>query len=54
MNKHQGIGEKTMAKKSVFTNIDCIQLYVPNLQKEIEYYCDALGLNIIWKTDSSV
>lgn len=38
----------------LFINIDCIRLYVPDLQEGIEYYCNNLGLNIIWRTDSEV
>lgn len=38
----------------VFKNIDCIQFYVPDLQEGIKYYCDNLGLKVIWKTDTSI
>lgn len=41
-------------KQPLFKNIDCIQLYVPNIQQGIEYYCNNLGLIVIWKTDSAV
>lgn len=41
-------------KQPLFRNIDCIQLYIPNLQQGIEYYCNSLGLKIIWKSDSAV
>lgn len=34
--------------------VDGIQLYVPDLQKGIEYYCNCLGLKIIWRTDTAV
>lgn len=42
------------SRQPLFINIDCIRLYVPNLQEGIEYYCNCLGLNIIWRTDSEV
>ncbi len=42
--------EKT--KQPLFTSIDCIRLYVPNLEEGINYYCNSLGMKIIWKTDS--
>jgi predicted enzyme related to lactoylglutathione lyase len=29
-------------------------LYVPDLEKGIDYYCNKLGLKIIWKTDMAV
>lgn len=38
----------------LFKNIDCIELYVSDLQKGIEYYCDKLGLRVLWKTDTMV
>jgi lactoylglutathione lyase len=41
-------------KQPLFRNIDCIQLYIPNIQQGIEYYCNSLGLRIIWKSDSAV
>ncbi len=40
--------------KALFTHIDCLQLYVPDLEKGIDYYCNKLGLKIIWKTDMAV
>lgn len=42
------------SNKPLFKNIDCIRLYVPNLQEGVEYYCNSLGLSIIWKTDSEI
>jgi len=44
----------TMAKDPLFKNIDCLQLYVPDLQRRIDFYCNNLGLKILWKTDSAV
>jgi lactoylglutathione lyase len=41
-------------KEPLFKNVDCIQVYVPNLEKGIDFYCNHLGLKIIWKTDSEV
>ena len=45
-----------MIKKnpSLFKNIDCYQLYVPDLNNGIAYYCDKLGLKLIWKSDNAV
>ena len=40
--------------KPLFQNIDCLQLYVPDLEAGIDYYCNQLGLKIIWKTKTSV
>lgn len=40
--------------KSLFKKIDCIQLYVPDLEKGLVFYCDNLGLKIIWKTDTAI
>lgn len=33
--------------------IDCIELYVPDLQEGVEYYTK-LGLKVLWKNDTSV
>lgn len=40
--------------KPLFKYVDCYRLYIPDLEKGIEYYCNNLGLKIIWKTDSAV
>jgi catechol 2,3-dioxygenase-like lactoylglutathione lyase family enzyme len=40
-------------KQPLFRNIDCIQLYTPNLKQGIEYYCNSLGLRVLWKSDSA-
>ena len=39
---------------ALFKNIDCIELYVPNLDEGIEYYKDCLGLKLLWRTETSV
>jgi predicted enzyme related to lactoylglutathione lyase len=41
-------------KQPLFRNIDCIQFYIPNIQEGMEYYCNSLGLRVIWKSDSAV
>jgi predicted enzyme related to lactoylglutathione lyase len=38
---------------SLFKNIDCIQLYVSDLEEGLKYYKDGMGLKLIWKTDTS-
>jgi lactoylglutathione lyase len=42
------------AKKPLFKNVDCIRVYVPDLQKGIDFYSKHLRLKIIWKTDCEV
>lgn len=39
--------------RPLFKFIDCVELYVPNLQDGIEYY-QRLGLKVLWKTDAAV
>ncbi|QVK17603.1 VOC family protein [Mycoplasmatota bacterium] len=43
-----------ISKQPIFKNIDCVQFYIPNLQEGLEYYCNNLGLRIIWKSDSAI
>ncbi len=38
----------------LFKNIDCIELYVSDLDEGINYYCDSMGLKLLWRTDTSV
>lgn len=40
-------------KQPLFRYMDCIELYVPNIQQGIEYYCNSLGLRVIWKSDTA-
>lgn len=40
--------------QALFKKIDAIQLYVPDLDKGIDYYCNHLGLKIIWKTENAI
>ena len=37
----------------LFQNVDCIELYVSDLEDGIKYYCDSLGLKLLWRADTS-
>jgi len=41
-----------MAK--MFKNIDCIELYVSDLNEGIQYYCDSMGLKLLWRNEDMV
>lgn len=41
-------------RKSLFTKVDCFRLYVPDLEKGLEFYRDGLGLYVIWRTETAV
>jgi len=38
----------------LFTNVDCIELYVSDLDDGIDYYCGSLGLKFLWRAETSV
>jgi len=38
----------------LFTHIDCIELYVSNLDEGIAYYCGSLGLKLLWRAETTV
>lgn len=38
----------------LFENVDCIELYVSDLDDGIAYYCGSLGLKLLWRADTSV
>ncbi len=38
----------------LFKNVDCIELYVSDLDDGIKYYCDCLGLKLLWRAEASV
>lgn len=39
---------------SPFKNIDCIRLYVPDLEQGYKFYHDSLGMKLVWKTDKGM
>ena len=41
-----------MAK--IFKNIDCIELYVSDLNEGIQYYCESMGLKLLWRNEDMV
>ena len=43
-----------MKNKSVFNCVDCIRIFIPDLEKGLEYYHHKLGLQIAWKTDNAI
>ena len=47
-----GKGARQMS--GLFRNVDCIELYVSDLDDGIRYYCDSMGLKLLWRTDTSV
>ena len=40
--------------KSIFSKVDCIRLYVPDLEKGYEFYHDKLWLELVWKTEKGM
>ncbi|MBN1151268.1 VOC family protein [candidate division WOR-3 bacterium] len=37
----------------MFENIDCVELYVSDLDRGIKYYCGLLGLDLLWRAKKS-
>ncbi len=37
----------------MFINVDCIELYVDNLDEGITFYCQSLGLKLLWRETTS-
>lgn len=38
----------------LFESVDCVELYVSNLDEGIKYYCDCMGLKLLWRTETSI
>lgn len=36
----------------LFSNVDCVELYVDNLEEGLRYYRDCLGLKLLWRTNT--
>ena len=41
-------------EKSLFKKLDCLRIYVPDLNKGLKYYHEYLGLKIKWKTEREI
>ena len=37
----------------LFTQVDCIELYVSDLDDGINFYCDGLGLKLLWHAETA-
>ena len=44
----------TKLKKSLFTKVDCFRLYVPDLERGLEFYRDNLGLKLLWRSETAI
>lgn len=41
-------------KKSLFKKVDCLRVYVPDLNEGLKFYSEELGLDVIWKTKNAI
>ncbi len=41
-------------KQPLFRFVDCVRLYVPDLQAGLKYYRDGLGLKVIWRSETAI
>ncbi len=39
---------------SELKNVDCVEFYVSDLDDGIKYYCNSLGLKLLWRAETSV
>ena len=46
--------DKNQVKYPLFRKIDCIRIPVPSLEDGLEFYCNSLGHEIIWRTSTSI
>jgi lactoylglutathione lyase len=42
------------ANKPIFKKVDCLRVYVDNLEKGLEFYRDKLGHSIIWRSEDAI
>lgn len=38
--------------EGLLKNVDCIELYVSNLDEGLKYYIDGMGLKLLWRTET--
>ena len=39
--------------RPLFTNVDCLGVYVPNLDEALTFYRDKLGHELLWRNETS-
>lgn len=44
-------GNNCRLKQTLFENVDCIHLRVTSLEEGLKFYCDKLGMKMLWRTD---
>lgn len=44
----------SQAKSPLFQYVDCLRVYVPDLQQGLDFYQRGLGLNVIWRTETGI
>ena len=54
LSEAKGMVIKMKTNKSIFNYVDCIRIFIPDLEKGLEYYHHKLGLQIAWKTDNAI
>jgi lactoylglutathione lyase len=47
--QHEGLNVRPLIQK-----IDCLRLYVPDLEAGLAFYRDRLGHELIWRTESAI
>src|SRR5512136_412155 len=41
-------------KDALLHSLDCVRLYVPDLEQALAFYRDQLGLSVIWRSDTAI
>lgn len=42
-----------MPNQPLFDNVDCVSMYVDDIDRGLAFYRDALGLTLLWRAESS-
>ena len=47
--------EETLPKPAqpLFEHIDCVSMYVSDLDEGLKFYCEQLGLNLLWRGEKA-
>lgn len=40
--------------EALIRKVDCVRLYVADLEAGLSFYCDQLGLELIWRTEKAI
>lgn len=49
-----GVFDEATMNSALLKKVDCVRLFVPDLDQALSFYRDRLGLRLVWRSDEAV